>query len=86
MKNALVFLLLGLTGCMTLPDQSQYTPEQLKAMSRDRATVVQCFTANSLLYGRVTSLFVNIDMAKLSGTVVTNADCTTVVTVTVPAP
>lgn len=76
---AIVVFALALAGCAspTLPiDYSKMTEEQLRAVVNDRSVSVSCGVVDTLLYGRATTVFAQIDRSAIySGGVTVDSDC-----------
>lgn len=78
-RRAMVAAILGglaATGCANLGGAPAMSPEQLKAAAADKNASVACGTGTGP-WGKVNSVFVNVDRASLAGvgSVTADSDC-----------
>jgi hypothetical protein len=79
MKSVLILPLM-LTGCMGLGGAPNMSAEQLSAAAKDKNASVACATGSGP-WGKVNTVYVNVDKASLAGVASVSADAECKVTV-----
>jgi hypothetical protein len=76
-----LFLIPLLAGCASLGGNPNLTPEQLSAAAKDKNASVACGTGSGP-WGKVNTVYVNVDKASLPGaaSVAVDAECKVTIT------
>lgn len=82
---ALMSMLPGCVSAPTMYDPTQLTPEQLKALARDKSTTITCTRISYMGLTTITTVFVNADMARVDGTVAVASDCGSAIQLAAPS-